>query len=169
MANKSTKRVICLDCLFIIFFTSIVVIIIYPYFTFKKVCASKQSIAKTFVSSTMRSQEQYYTNNNEFINSIKQPSIQNIIKNIDTKENPIEISIKVKNNIAFAYASPKLGNKVRYSYISAIAYEKSSNKFITIVCKTPELDINKLSEPTLEKGFLGMSPKFICPSHTIDC
>ncbi len=126
---------------------------------------------KWFIGNISRMQQGYYLENDHFATSRQQLGglwLEHI-------ENNWEISIQIKDNIAFTYAVAKSTNpnQKMYSYVAAAtAYDKNDNNQF-ILCRTLEPSTAQPAAPILQESqqfiFWRIDAKLVCSSGTEDC
>ena len=150
-------------------------LIVLPYlppFFVSKACARspvRASTAKQLLGRINRAQQLYYIEHGHFMNSIQQ-----VERELEaTVENNWKISIKTKDNVAFAYAVAKDANQKRYSYAAAATADGKTDTYAQIICRRLEPSTAQPAAPMLQESqqfiFWRQDAKLVCSSGTENC
>lgn len=121
-------------------------------------------------------QRGYYLEHGHFMNSRQQVE-KELGATVEKVKNNWEISIQIKDDIAFAYAVAKYTNPHQkfYSYVAATtAYGKTDNyQWTMTICRTLEPSTAQPAAPILQESrqflFWRHDAKLVCSSGTEDC
>jgi hypothetical protein len=149
-----------------------------PFFP-SKVCARSlvhASTAKSLIGRITKMQQGYYLEHGHFASSKQQLELVPD-RELRYTENIWEISIQIKDDIAFAYAVAKYTdpNQKFYSYVAATtAYGKPDNyQWTRTICRTLEPSTAQPAAPMLQESqqfiFWRHDAKLVCSSSTEDC
>jgi Tfp pilus assembly protein PilE len=156
-------------------------------FSVDKACAlstSKSMSVKQLMDSINRAQQVYYVEHGHFATSMQQLERSREVegylpsRTLERIKKNREISIKIKDDIASAYAVAKYinPNQNSYSYVAATTvYGKTDNDQRTIqtICRTLEPSTAQPAAPILQESqqflFWRHDTKLVCSAGTEDC
>jgi hypothetical protein len=186
--SKYVSRIkwFCIITLIVTVLTAIILPSLLPFFPMSKVCATskvKVSSTRLFIGNIPRWQRAYYNEYGHFASSRQELEREygRLLSGRDLQfvENNWEISIQIKDDIAFAYAIAKNinPNRISYSYVSAITtYGRDDNdqlKWTSTICRTLEPSTAQPAAPMLQESpqfiFWRHDAQLVCSSGTEGC
>lgn len=150
-----------------------------PFFV-SKACARspvKSPPTKTVIGQIAKGQQVYYWEHGHFATSMQQleRELGGLLPStyLGIVENNWEISIQIKDDIAFAYAVAKYANPRFYSYVAATTAYGKTNNGQWIICRTLEPSTVQPAAPILQESqqfiFWRHDAKLVCSSGTENC